>query len=1108
MKMNRRKPRSCRFLSVEQLEQRTVLTAPSITSAAAVNVAENQVTVMTVTATDPEAPPETLTYSISGGADAALFSINPTTGALVFLSARDFENPADAGTNNVYDVAVTVNDGNQGTATQSIAVTITGLNDNAPVFTSPTAYNVPENTTAVGTVAATDADLPAQTIAYSISGGADAARFSINSSTGVLSFQSAPNFEAPLDAGANNVYDIIVTANDGNGSTTTQNIAVAVTPVGDFAPVITSPAAFTVTENNATVGTVVATDADLPANTLTYSISGGADANLFAINPTTGALTFVAAPNFESPLDAGANNVYNLTVTVSDGTGSTANQNVTVTVTNIPIVFSSSAAFNVPENTTTVGTVAAADPDVVNQTITYSITGGADSAKFSINPATGALVFLAAPDFEIPNDAGTDRVYNLQVTANNGSGLTGVQNIAVSLTSVNDNAPVFTSPTAYTVKENVTAVGTANATDADIPSNSITYSITGGVDSARFNINPTTGAITFVTAPDFESPTDSGNDNVYDLQITANDGNGSTTNQVVTVTVQNATPTFTSSATFNVNENATAVGNVVATGSETPPLAVTYTITGGNDSSLFSIDAATGALVFLAAPDFENPLDAGTNNVYNVQITATDTSGAATVQNVTVNVLNILPVFTSPATYNVPENTTAVGTVVATNADVPAQAVTYSITGGADAAKFTIDPSTGVLAFVAAPDFEVPNDAGTDRIYNVQITASAGANSNTVQNVAVTVTAQNENAPVFTSPATFTVPENTAAVGTAAATDADLPAQALAYSISGGVDAARFSINPTTGVLTFVAAPDFETPLDDGVDNVYNIAITAADGQGMSTVQNVTVTVTALNDNAPVFTSAATFSVIENDTAVGNMTATDADLPPQTLSYSIVGGADEDLFEIDSITGVLIFVDAPDFETPDDANEDNVYNVKVRASDNGGSNTDRDITVTVTNEVDAPVITVNPQVATYYLHKDRAFVSPTATFVADSTVTSFAGSKLVVSITNNRNFRDTLSIYPKGSRAGQIDVRGHRVLYGGTVIGRVRGGKWFNPDLEIKFNAAATTAAINQLVKRVNFTADARRSIGDTRTVEFQLLDATGQITAEASRDINVLPPV
>ncbi|MGI9350341.1 MAG: DUF4347 domain-containing protein, partial [Rhizobiaceae bacterium] len=97
--------------------------APAITSdgggaAAAVNAAENQTSVTTVTASDPDLPPDTLTYSLIGGADQALFSITPG-GVLTFNTAPDFEAPTDFDTNGVYEVIVQVDDGNGGTDTQA-----------------------------------------------------------------------------------------------------------------------------------------------------------------------------------------------------------------------------------------------------------------------------------------------------------------------------------------------------------------------------------------------------------------------------------------------------------------------------------------------------------------------------------------------------------------------------------------------------------------------------------------------------------------------------------------------------------------------------------------------------------------------------------------------------------------------------------------------------------------------------------------------------------------------------------------------------------------------------------------------------------------------------
>ena len=95
-----------------------------------------------------------------------------------------------------------------------------------------------------------------------------------------MSFVSAPNFDAPTDVGANNVYDVQVRVSDGT-LTDTQAIAVTVTNQNE-APTITSngagaTAAITVTENSTAVTTVTASDPDAGA-TQTYSIIGGADA--------------------------------------------------------------------------------------------------------------------------------------------------------------------------------------------------------------------------------------------------------------------------------------------------------------------------------------------------------------------------------------------------------------------------------------------------------------------------------------------------------------------------------------------------------------------------------------------------------------------------------------------------------------------------------------------------------------------------------------------------------------------------------------------------------------------------------------------------------------
>jgi Ca2+-binding RTX toxin-like protein len=196
-----------------------------------VNVSENSSAVTIVTAADIDG--DAVTYAIAGGADADRFTIDAVTGALSFVSSPNYEAPTDANQNNVYDVVVEASDGSL-TDRQSLSVTVTNVNE-APQITSggsgdTASYSVNENTSAVATVTSTDPDGGART--YSITGGADAALFTINASTGALSFVTGPNFEAPSDAGGNNVYDVIVTASDG-ALTDSQALAISVGNVVD-----------------------------------------------------------------------------------------------------------------------------------------------------------------------------------------------------------------------------------------------------------------------------------------------------------------------------------------------------------------------------------------------------------------------------------------------------------------------------------------------------------------------------------------------------------------------------------------------------------------------------------------------------------------------------------------------------------------------------------------------------------------------------------------------------------------------------------------------------------------------------------------------------------
>ncbi|MGH3135746.1 MAG: cadherin domain-containing protein [Gaiellaceae bacterium] len=463
--------------------------APVITSngggpTATVSPVENQTAVTDVNATDPD--PNTLTYSIAGGADAARFTIVPTTGVMAFLSAPNFELPTDAGANNVYDVVVSVSDGNSGSDSQAIAATVVNINEFAPVISSDgggttAALSRPENATAVTDVNATDGD--GDPLTYSVSGGPDAARFTIVPSSGVLTFLVAPDFELPTDTGANNVYNLIVSASDGSLSDA-QSVAVTVTNVNETGspPTITSDgggasAALSRSENSTAVTDVNATDPDV-GDTLTYSITAGADMTAFTIVPSTGVLTFLNAPSFELPTDIGLNNVYDVTVQVSDGSR-TDTQAIAVTVTNLnefaPVITTDggggSAALSRPENQSVVTDVDATDGDL--QSITYSITAGADALDFTINATTGLLSFTATPDFEAPADTNLDNVYEVTVTASDGS-LSDTQALTISVTDVVETGG---SPLYFAVTAAVTLGGIPVANEDVVYFDGTTFSL-------------------------------------------------------------------------------------------------------------------------------------------------------------------------------------------------------------------------------------------------------------------------------------------------------------------------------------------------------------------------------------------------------------------------------------------------------------------------------------------------------------------------------------------------------------------------------------------------------------------------------------------------------
>jgi len=358
-------------------------------------------------------------------------------------------------------------------------------------------------------------------------------------------------------------------------------------------------------------------------------------------------------------------------------------------------------------------------------------------------------------------------------------------------------------------------------------------------------------------------------------------------------------------------------------------------------------------------------------------VTATVTHAGKTLTQTFTAVGNRPPTFTSAATFSVAENTTAVGTVVATDADSQ-DSVTYSITGGVDSAKFAIT-NAGALTFAAAPDYETaadlvsttPANAAGNNQYVIIVTATSGSGARQLtatQTLTITVTDVNEppgkpGTPTVTAAATTPTSLN---VSWTAPPNAGKPA-ITAYNLR-----YRKSSETSWTSSTYAGTETNTTLTGLTPGTTYDVQVLAKNHEGDSPWSNSGSATTSTNA-VPTFTSAATFSVAENATAVGTVVATDADSADNVTGYTITAGADSSKFAITN-AGVLTFVAAPDYDDPGDAlsaspanaADNNEYILVVTATSGTAARVQtatQTLTITVTNvpppgKPAAPTVTV------------------------------------------------------------------------------------------------------------------------------------------------------
>lgn len=336
----------------------------------------------------------------------------------------------------------------------------------------------------------------------------------------------------------------------------------------------------------------------------------------------------------------------------------------------------------------------------------------------------------------------------------------------------------------------------------------------------------------------------------------------------VTVNQLEYAPQFFNSSTLTVDENTTIVDNLIARDRNGDD--VTYSITGGDDQSFFTINATTGELSFTNAPNFENPQSpdgAFFDNTYEVIVTATDDSSGTLATNhaITVSVADVedAPVITTGTQFpNINIDgliaNALIGTVMFTATDEDSSSVTFSISGD-DANSFGIVnsstvPGTYNATLRVGSGGVAANDADGDRVYEFVLTATDAEGNQTSQNIEIGLTRDANRLPQFDvgNDHSVTITEGTGVdVGTFTATDFDNPAEDIRYSLSddqGGL----FAIDAITGALTFTGS------YSDAVDpaaNTYSLTLEATDNAGGGETGTSALTVTVAFD-VPTTTNA------------------------------------------------------------------------------------------------------------------------------------------------------------------------------------------------------------------------------------------------------------
>lgn len=394
------------------------------------------------------------------------------------------------------------------------------------------------------------------------------------------------------------------------------------------------------------------------------------------------------------------------------------------------------------------------------------------------------------------------------------------------------------------------------------------------------------------------------------ITVTVDDGMGtSSTAFLLRVNPVNDPPTLAEIPDFTIYEHETLRFTSVATDPDLPGQVLTFSLETGAPTGAI-IDPETGT--FTWTPDeSEGP---SVNTITIVVIDNGDPVLSA-MQTFTVTVLetNAAPVLEAIEKKTVSRGETLVVNASASDADIPANALTFTLGPGAPGGA-AIDPESGVFSWT--PDNEQEPGAYT---ITIVVTDDGEPSLSAAQSFTVTVLGLN-TAPVLAPIADQMVVEGEMLVVTNSASDVDIPANVLIFSLTGDVPAGA-AIDSETGTFTW-------TPDESQGPGTNQISIVVTDNgePSLSATQSFTIIVLEVN-SAPVISPIGDRTIYAGSAIAIMASAVDTDLPENTLTFSLDPGAPTGA-HIDAATGLFSW-------TPGAAEAGTFHSVTIRVTDDG-----------------------------------------------------------------------------------------------------------------------------------------------------------------------------